>query len=151
MGFVSAARAVWTVCRDPRDPNRKLFVPLKSNLAAAASILAYSIEPHPEIDAPVIRWEPAPLTVSLEEALAPPTKTRGPDAEDRQAAEIWLRAALAHGPLPAFVVLIDGESHGYRSRTLQRALHSIGGIPKKDGPSGGWTWSLPPTAPKPPC
>ena len=151
MGFVSAARAVWTVCRDPANPLRQLFVPLKSNLAAEAKVLTYSIHAHPKLDAPIIVSHTNQPAVSVDEALRPPHKPRGPEAEDRKAAVIWLRAALAGGSLPAIAILIDGEIHGFHRRTIQRAYHSIGGVPKKAGLHGGWTWSLPAAAAEPEC
>jgi putative DNA primase/helicase len=149
MGFVVAARAVWTVCRDPSQPGRELLVPLKNNLGAEAKVLTYSIHPHPTLDAPVILWHTNRPPISVDEALSVPHKPRGPDAKEKNAATTWLRAALADGPLAAVAVLVDGDNQGCHSRTIQRAYHRIGGVPEKAGPHGGWRWSLPTAAPEP--
>jgi hypothetical protein len=43
MGFVAAARTIWTLVRDPDDSTRTLFLPLKNNLAQSACGLAFQI------------------------------------------------------------------------------------------------------------
>jgi hypothetical protein len=142
MGFVAAARAVWTICRDRDNPGRHLMVPVKNNLASAASGLAYAIESHPQMRAPVIHWHPEPIEISADEALG--IKSRGPEAEDRVAAGQWLRQVLtARGPLAASDLIEEGSQLGFHSRTLQRAFHLIGGHTEKRGLLEGWWWSLP--------
>jgi hypothetical protein len=143
MGFVAAARAVWTVCRDPANPRRQLFVPLKSNLAAEAGILPYSIQGHPEFDAPVIQWHHDSISLSVEEALRP--KPRGPQADERNTAAAWLNALLASAPRSADNIFEEGRQRGFEVRTLRRALHAIGGQTQKRGRLDAWWWSLPQT------
>jgi hypothetical protein len=146
MGFVAAARAVWTICRDPADPNRQLFVPLKSNLAATSTVLALSIEAHPTIDSPVVRWHPPEEAISVAQILAPPPKQRGPQAEELRAAQAWLREHLAGGKQAAHDVIDAGEERGFHVRTLRRGLRMMGGHTERVGFLGGWWWSLPGTA-----
>jgi hypothetical protein len=43
MGFVAAARTIWTLVRDPDDSTRTLLLPLKNNLAQSACGLAFQI------------------------------------------------------------------------------------------------------------
>jgi hypothetical protein len=144
MGFVAAARAVWTVCRDRTNPGRHLMLPLKNNLAPAACGLAYTIEPHTDFAAPFLRWHPEPIDISVDEALA--SKSRGPEAEEQIAAGKWLRTILAAGPKSASDLLEEGSQRGFESRTLRRALHAIGGQTQKRGILEGWWWSLPQAA-----
>jgi hypothetical protein len=142
MGFVAAARAVWTVCGDRNNPGRHLMVPIKNNLAGAARGLAYTIQAHPRLDAPVLRWEPLPVDASADEILS--GKSRGPEAEDRIVAGHWLRQVLtSRGPQPASDLIEEGSQRGFQSRTLQRAFHAIGGHTEKRGFLEGWWWSLP--------
>ncbi len=147
MGFVAAARTVWTICRDKSDPRRILLLPVKNNLGPLGAGLAYSIDSHPEFDAPLVRWQSRPVTVSVEEAFRPRTFLRGPEAHERQEAGDWLRTILATGPQRAVDVLIKGIDLGFSERTLRRALHSIGGETEKDGFDGGWSWSPGTTTP----
>jgi hypothetical protein len=145
MGFVAAARAVWTICRDRENPGRHLMIPVKNNLAPTACGLTYSIEPHPKISVPVIHWHPAPIEISADEALA--IKPRGPEAEDRIAAGQWLKQVLtARGPQAACDLIEEVGQLGFHSRTLQRAFHTIGGQTEKRGLLEGWWWSLSPNA-----
>jgi hypothetical protein len=142
MGFVAAARSVWTICRDQNDSRRTLFLPVKNNLGPLGSGLAYTIESHDTLDAPVLRWEADPVTTTVEEAFKPPAKTRGPDPEDRRLAGEWLKLALADGPQASWLVVRQGKQHGFHARTLQRALHDIGAQTSKVAFAGGWEWSL---------
>ncbi len=137
MGFVAAARAVWTVCRDKDNPRRTLFLPLKNNLGPTACGLAYSIEPRGHCGAAAISWHSAPITTSAEEAL------HGPEVTDLNRARQWLRKALAHGPRSASEVTQEAAHYGFQQRTLRRALHAIGGHTQNRGLLEGWWWSIP--------
>jgi len=148
MGFVAAARSVWTICRDNSgcrdngDPRRTLFLPVKNNLGPLGAGLAYTIESHDTLDAPVLRWESAAVTTTDEEAFQPPAKARGPEAEERRLAGQWLNKALADGPRDSWCVIHEGKERGFSERTLRRALHAIGGETHKEDFLAGWTWSL---------
>jgi putative DNA primase/helicase len=156
MGFVSAARSVWTVCDDHTQPGRHFLLPLKNNFAADSTGLAYTIEssspPLPlgegrgegnELSAPVIAWQPDIVTTTAVEALAPPAKVRGPEPFELKLATEWLRDELADGPRDAFFLIASGSADGFNDRTLRRALVSLGGSTRKLGLYGGWEWSLP--------
>jgi len=143
MGFVAVARAVWTVCRDHANPDRRLFLPLKNNLAAAAGGLAFSIESRDPTAAPAIVWEPNLLPIETQQTAAPPPKPPGPEALERNAAGEWLRETLADGPRSAWDVSEEAAERGISQRTLRRALHAIGGKTQKGEFFGGWMWSLP--------
>jgi hypothetical protein len=143
MGFVSAARAVWVVGRDPTDAGRKLLLPLKTNLTAAASGLAYRIESQPPLGVPAIVWEESPVTTSADEALAAQPRPQ-PPSPDRTAARAWLCEALTAGPRPAKELIDEGQRRGFLRRTLQRAFHELEGHTTKRGLVHGWWWALGP-------
>ncbi len=115
MGFVAAARSVWTVCRDQNEPNRTLFLPVKNNLGPLGAGLAYTIEPHATLDAPVLRWEANPVTTTVEQAFKPPAKSRGPDPEERRLAGEWLQQALVDGPRDSWLVIREGKQQRFPS------------------------------------
>jgi hypothetical protein len=142
IGFVAAARSLWTVCRDPRDVSRNLLLPLKNNLTDSATGLAFRIVESPGASAPRIVWELETSVPTPEEAFARPRPPRPPSPE-RVAARKWLEEALADGPWPARIVIQQGEARGFLPRTLRRAFHELGGQPVKRGLWEGWTWSLP--------
>jgi hypothetical protein len=140
-GFVSTARSLWTVCHDPRDPDRNLLLPLKQNLAPAARGLAYRITQTPGALAPHLTWEPETETPTTEQAFARPKPPRPPSPE-RLAARGFLQTALAAGPRPARDVIDEGERRGFLVRTLRRAFHELDGHTEKQGLHRGWWWSL---------
>jgi hypothetical protein len=137
MGFVAAARTVWTICRDQSNPTRTLMLPVKNNLAPTATGLAFTIKSHPETGAPVIAWSPDPVISSADEAL-----TRA-EIADLNSARQWLTKALAGGPRSASEIADEGSQYGFHERTLRRALHAIGGNTQNRGIVWGWWWSLP--------
>jgi len=63
IAFVAAARAVWQVCADRDVPSRRLFLPVKMNLARASG-LAFRITDHG------IAWETGVVEISADDAEA---------------------------------------------------------------------------------
>jgi valyl-tRNA synthetase len=152
MGFVSAARSVWTVCDDPAQPGLHLLLPLKNNFVADSTGLAYKIEStnlprqwgeDKETSTPIIQWQPDTVTTTAVEALAPPPKSRGPEPAELILATEWLRDQLADGPQDSMVLLLSGTADGFCDRTLRRALVSLGGRTRKLSFYRGWEWYLP--------
>ena len=137
LAFVAAARAAWAVARDKADESRRLFLPLKNNLAADVSGMTYKI-----IDG-VVAWGPTPINIPADEALAIDLpNVRG---SDREAAAEWLLEALADGPLDSNEVLKQGKENGFSEKTLRRAAKQVGVVCRKAGFGGAWQW-FPPTA-----
>jgi hypothetical protein len=143
LGFVSTARAVWTICRDDSQPGRHLLLPLKCNLAKAVAGLTFTIQSDDVTGAPVIHWSDLPVTTPTADVLAMNAKKRGPEAIELHDASVWLRKALASGRQMADEVTRAGQNLGFHERTLRRALHAIGGEAQKGEPWEGWWWSIP--------
>jgi len=143
IAFAAAARSVWAVTKDKDDPRRRLMLPVKNNLAPDARGLAYSIEPYGANAGPVVAWEPTPVNISADEALAENGKD---DAADSDQAKAWLRDALKDGPMPAADVLAQGEANGFTAKAIRQAFAALGGERKKIGYQGQWQWSLPITS-----
>jgi len=145
LAFVAAARAAYVVARDATDPTgkRKLFLPMKNNLSDLRSGLAYELV-RSATGYPMVRWEPEPVEMSADEALAVPTGGRpGPEPQERTEAEEWLRDALADGPRPASELFSEAAADGITKGTLKRAKGQLGVVAKKGGWDGGWAWRLP--------
>lgn len=122
LAFVAAARAVYAVTKDKDDDARRLVLPIKNNIGPDHGGLAYSIEVA-DNGAPVIGWEPDPVTMTAEEAMAP---NDDPEERDRrQEACEWLRAMLEGGQVAVKQLQDAAKRDGHAWRTVQRAKNEI--------------------------
>jgi putative DNA primase/helicase len=139
LAFAAASRAVWAIVKDQTDPQRRLFLPAKLNLAQDPDGLAYRI-----VDGRVA-WETEPVKMHADDAFAAELRAAngvGHRGAERREASAWLREQLRGGPCSASELIELGEQCGFTKRTLQRALRSIGGERKKNSFDGPWLWSL---------
>jgi AraC-like DNA-binding protein len=144
LAFVAAARAAWVLVKDPADPQRRLFVPIKNNLARGGDGLAFTIAVSPHGQVPVLRWEPEPISVAAENILAAARPPGRPD-EEREHATRWLQEFLSQGPRYTGDVQKAADAHGISPRTLRRAFRDLGGEAVKQAAFGfgQWAWKLP--------
>lgn len=146
VAFNAAGRAVYAVAKDRDDPTgiRRLVVPVKNNCGDDRTGLAYRLIA-PYGGQPVVAWEPQPVSVSADEALAPAEqeRQRGPDPQERNEAADWLREALKAGPRAAAELRAEAKADGITEGTLKRAKERLGVKSGKGGMDGGWTWRLP--------
>jgi len=139
LAFAAAARAVWAVVKDRLEPQRRLFLPAKLNLAQDPARLAYRI-----VEGRV-EWEPDAVKMHADDAFAAEAAAAKPSqrGSERKEAGEWIRRQLAEGPVPASDVIELGEQCGFSTRTLRRAYKQLGGSTKKNSFSGPWMWELP--------
>lgn len=147
LAFVAAARSAFLVARDNDQLNRRLFLPVKNNLASDTAGLAFQIEavtlPN-NIQTSRVAWEHEPIHITADEALA-----SSPDPEERDAikeAIEFLREILLPGPKPATSVMADANALKITEKTLRTARQRLGIKPNKQGfgKESHWVWSLPP-------
>lgn len=145
IAFVAAARAAWFVVKDKQDPSRRLMLQGKNNLGDASG-LAFRVEsaPGPQgTSVPTIVWQDDPVTVSLDDALAPSEGGSGAESELGKACD-FLRSELGGRTLPSNEVQQGARANGISEKTLNRAKKELGVIAEKEGFSGGrWVWKLP--------
>ena len=147
LAFVAAARAAFLIHKDPEDPKRRLFVPMKNNLGTDDSSLAFRIvekEVAVAIRAPTIEWENERVTVSADEILAAVNSNDGEGAGALREAVEFLKDALAGGPVSQKTIKSDANANGVSDASLRRAKTKLGVKAHKDGMAGGWFWRLPP-------
>ena len=149
LAFVAIARASFLVTKDPAHPERRLLLPSKNNLGQQTQGLAYRITPAPN-GAPRITWEPEPVTITADQALAGITP-EDPHPELTESAA-WLRELLAETSLPATEVKKAATQAGLPWRTVQRAKKPAGITSQRSGfgPQATYTWHLHPQ-PLPAC
>lgn len=138
LAFVAAARAVFAVAKDKDNPARRLFLPVKCNLSADQTGLAYTIAPNVTGDV-VVQWEPGTITTDADYLLSGPQ-----NAEERSAvqdAADWLRSELVGDPVASKALFANARRDGHTDITLRRAKTAIGAKAKKE--SGKWVWELP--------
>lgn len=171
LAFLTAARAAWVICEDPANFERRLLLPVKSNLASRADGLAYTVEssavesstvesntaepqtpdppaPGPQPQAPpTIRWSSEPISLSADDGLVGRIRPLGRPKYERGEAAHWLKQTLAAGPRPSGDVEREAVANGFRPRTLQRAFRDIDGkaVRAGFGSVGEWFWQLPTT------
>jgi putative DNA primase/helicase len=148
--FVAAVRAAFMVAKDPDDDSdtRRLFVPIKNNLAPMGGGLAFRLEQHliGDIVASAITWENEKITQTADEILA----AAHHDSEQQSVldeATDWLKELLAEGPVDATQVCAQAAAAGLAWATVRRAKNRIGIKPQRrsqgsDG-NGKWIWALP--------
>lgn len=128
IGFVGAARSVWGVVKDPRDPEYRIMQVIKQNLAkdTGETGLRYRIEDGR------VNWDEKPVDYSLDDlALG---KVKG-DALGNSLA--WLEDHLVE-PILAKDVSRAASAAGIAEKTLERAKAEAG--VKSAQTKAGWYW-----------
>jgi hypothetical protein len=144
LGFVAAARTVWSVSRDEHDHERRLMLPIKNNLARDTDGLAYSLFAPEGETTPCVAWEDETVAMIADDVL-----NAGDDEGSKTAVEQaveWLRDLLANGPVKPADVIAKARDAGYSESTVQRAKRRAGveSIAQRDDDNKmtGWAWRL---------
>ena len=142
--FTGIARAVWHLMSDPHNKARRLLLPGKNNLAHGGDGLAFSISG----ETPHIVWEPDPVEMNADEALAIENRSHGskpgPVSVELDTALNFLESALAGGSRQSRDLLNDWENgQGGSKRTLDRAKGILKIESFRPEVPGPWWWRLP--------
>lgn len=144
LAFVAAARSVYVVTKDKDDPTRRLVLPTKSNIAPDIGGLAYTVITGAN-GAPMVGWEPDPVTVSADEALsacADDGEQNG-NRREREEAANWLREMLKNGRVASKELQRIARDDGIAWRTIRRAATEVGVETERQGFQGKTFWKLP--------
>jgi putative DNA primase/helicase len=152
IAFVAAARAAFMVTRDAEDEIRRLFLPVKNNLAPLGKGLAFRLEQRLVADGIVgssVAWETETVTITADQALQA-ADDRGGGGVAGADAEEFLREALAGGAVAVIDLKADAKEAGLSWATIRRAKERLGIVAEREshGRDGGgrWTWAMPPSA-----
>jgi len=138
--FVGLSRAVWHVCKDAEDENRRLLVPGKNNLAPPMDGLAFWIRGDLGSQ-PYLEWEADPVPMTASQALAREYEAvRGGSIEEAKKALIL---ALSDGPRSEKDLMATLQDRGFSEKTIRRAKKALGVESRKRSFTDGWEWSLP--------
>ena len=137
LDFTAAARSVFVVGKHPDNPEHRVLAPVKSNLSAPPSALAFHFTEDGHFT-----WD-GTVDVDANAILSVPSAE---DRTIREEAKDFLRDVLCSDSPPAKDVIEGGRQCGINETTLRRAAKDIGvestrvgGIGKK----GSWIWFLP--------
>lgn len=144
LAFVAAARLVF-IAVEESDTDRRLLLPVKSNIGALVPGLGFSLVQATTaggIVASHVVWDHMPVTITANQALHAAAESNKGDQPLREAEE-YLRDALVAGPVPAKQVEKEATDLGIAKRTLKRARQRLGVEAHKDGYQGTWMLALP--------
>ena len=147
LAFVAAARAAYIVAQDPQDKSRRLFLPAKNNVGKDESGLAFAIEPVVlpcGIETSRVMWEPHPVLVSADEAMAPPPE-EGERTMTDEAIDL-LDDVLQHGRVNSRDVKKQAQDAGISDKALRVARERLDVVTSRDGYGSDMKtfWALPP-------
>ncbi len=135
--FVGICRSVFHLFEDPDNPDRRLLLAGKSNVAKPAKGMAFSIEGKP----PKVLWETALLDMTADD-LVGSTRAEPGERAARTEAMAFLAEILADGPKLANECKALAKAAGISPRTLDRARKDMKIQAGKMGFNGGWAWRL---------
>lgn len=141
--FTAIARTVFHLSPDNENKERRLFLPGKSNIAATAKGLAFTLSGDPA----AVNWEPDPIDMTADDAMAMEGHDNDVSAVDE--AMSWLENALAAGPRSGKEIQDASRVDGIANRTLRRAKDKLNITCGPDGYGGPWVWRLPTSADQP--
>jgi hypothetical protein len=144
LAFVAAARTAHLVALDPEDKGRRLFLPIKNNLAADRGGLAFRIEgatvsgPQGTIETSRVMWEAGVVALTADDVIRQQVPDEGSALRE---AYDWLRQILEN-PTPAAEVFRQAREAGITEKTLRRAAEKLHVRSQKAGMKAGWIWSI---------
>lgn len=143
LAFIAAARSGWAIVRDSTNPERRLMLPIKNNLANDSLGLAYRITPATDQRAAYVSWEAEPVNTPVDEALSRRVGKRGPIPTAVDDAANWLAFELSAGERAASDLYRLAKNEAIGEKTLRAGFAKLGGEKRKEGLNAGWVWSLP--------
>ena len=129
--LVAAARSVWLVERDPDNPRRRTFMPIRNKFSGDVEGYAWQLsEGRVQWEADRVKPPPAPID-----------SARAREKRDAMAAA-FIADLLQDGPRRWEVIETKGKSAGHGARSLDRVRGVVAETFKQTGDQGRWLWRL---------
>lgn len=139
VAWVNAVRAAVMFARDPKDKDRRLFVPFKANNAPERKALAYKIVP--TADLARVEWL-GEVDVTADEAMNGGQSFKG----KADIPGTILRSILAGGAEVHSVEVVEKANKAYgidkEQKWWKAILNRLGGSDRRSGFSGKVLWSI---------
>jgi len=138
LAFVAASRSVFVVVQDDEDPEARLLLPIKNNLAKPADPVRFRLTNEKN---PKVKWEKCDEDLVVDDVLGrveDMTTTAFNEACD------WLRATLREGPVPVKDLTRLAKENGHSWMTVRRAKDLTGVKVRRRGfgSNANWSWIL---------
>ena len=141
--YAAAARSVWIVAPDLHNPERRVLLPLKSELCPLPLGLSCVISND------VVQWDGDSVLLTIDDYLTLSAELRRERTIVIQGARTeleyvkdWLIQRLANGPDLATTIQSDAKENLISMATLRRACEQLAYLSVKKN-EGRWYWRLP--------
>jgi putative DNA primase/helicase len=125
IGFAAAARIVIAIAKDPEDPFRRLFVPIKNNLSQDHQGLVYKIKPvylRNGIETSAVDWLNEKISQTANEILNQSNKIQSPVLEEVKS---FLTDLLKSGSVPLSEIRSKAKQLGFSIDRLYKAKNEL--------------------------
>lgn len=139
IGIIGATRTAFIVAKDPEDEDKRIFAPIKNNLAQMPPSLSFSLESTKNGVARII-WHGV-SDHKADALLAIPSSPKKQPALNEAKDFLW--NALTDGPIEARTLQQEARADGIADKTLFRAKKALNIKAQKAGFNRGWVWTLP--------
>ncbi len=146
LAFAAAARVVWMLARDFDNADRRLLLPVKCNIAAEQSGLAFCIQS--DAGGSFVSWESDPVAMTGDAYLAEEINRQQGRAKDSDTsalakAQDFIKDQLKDGPLLSNELAAACKANDISPATLRRAKEQLGCKVAKQKKTGKWMTLLP--------
>jgi len=137
--LAKAARSVWMVAQDLEIEDRRMLIPLKTNLCKNPNALTFTIRDG------VVDWNPGRVGISGDDYFTQSKeKLRNPLVRE-EISEVsrvtnWLREQLQDGPVPSLRIRQDAAEHDIAYSTLRCAFRRLSCVSVKTWFANNWRW-----------
>lgn len=125
IGFAAAARVIYGIMKDPENPERRLFIPIKNNIGQDKYGMVYEIKSvllDNEIETSRIQWLHERIDKTANEILNAPTEIKSPKLDE---VKQFLTEKLKNGSVPLAEIRRDADKKGYSANRLYKAKDEL--------------------------